>query len=142
MSTVFTWVINTMNTVPSEDGLTDVVDSIEAIRYANNGDYVCTYPVTYKCGKPSSTDFTAYDDLTYNQVCGWLDNGLDVTKIDAHLESTIYIMMYPPTVVLPNPWEPAPTTTSTTTTTTTEAPVTTTTTEAPIYTTTTTNAFV
>jgi hypothetical protein len=111
-----------MNTIPSEDGLNDVVASIEAIRYANNENYVCTCPVVYKCSQPSSTDFIAYSDLTYEQVCLWLDNGIDVVKIDEQLKYTINNMINPPTIVLPNPWIPE------TTTTTTEAPTTTTTT--------------
>lgn len=127
METIFSWVINTMNTKASEDNLTDVVVSVEAIRYAINGDFTCTNPVLYQCSQPSSTDFTAYADLTYDQVCGWLDAGLDLNSIDQKLESNIYLMMNPPTIVLPNPWIPA-----TTTTTTTEAPVSTTTTEVPV----------
>ena len=56
------------------------------------------------CGTPSSTDFTAYPDLTYEQVCGWLDSGLNVVEIDLGLQQ-IDNIINPPVIVLPLPWQ-------------------------------------
>jgi hypothetical protein len=113
MATQFTWEITRMDTKPQEDGLTDVVVALHWIRNAEQivGDEpISVYSYgTMGCATPSATDFTAYPDLTYNQVCGWLDAGLDVVAIDENLQQQIDDIINPPIIVLPNPWAPQPT---------------------------------
>ena len=107
--TDFKWVINQMDTKPTEDGLTDVVVTVHWTRNAEQ--FVGGEPIlvssygTMGCTTPSSTDFTAYPDLTYNQVCSWLDAGLDVEAIDLNLQEQIDNIINPPIIVLPLPWE-------------------------------------
>jgi hypothetical protein len=107
--TTYQWVINQMDTKPTEDGLTDVVVTVHWTRTAEQ--YVGGEPIlvssygTMGCTTPSSTDFTAYPDLTYEQVCNWLDNGLDVPAIDLGLDKQIENIINPPIVVLPLPFE-------------------------------------
>ena len=121
MATTYNWVINQMDTRPQEGQLMDVVIIVHWTRTAEQ--FVGAEPIlvssygTMGCTTPSSTDFTAYPDLTYDQVCGWLDAGLDVPAIDLGLDQQIQNIINPPVIVLPLPWV------STTTTTTTEAPV-------------------
>jgi hypothetical protein len=109
MSTTYQWVINQMDTKPQEDGLTDVVVTVHWTRTAEQ--YVGAEPIlvssygTMGCTTPSSTDFTAYPDLTYEQVCSWLDAGLDVPTIDLGLNKQIEDIINPPIVVLPLPFE-------------------------------------
>lgn len=109
MSTTYQWVINQMDTAPSLDGLTDVVVTVHWTRTAEQ--YVGGEPInvscygTMDCTTPSSTDFTAYPDLTYEQVCGWLDAGLDVASIDLGLDGQIENIINPPIIVLPLPWQ-------------------------------------
>jgi hypothetical protein len=115
MATTYNWVVNQLDTVPSEDGLTDVVKVVNWTRTAEQ--FVGGEPIlvscygTMGCTTPSPTDFTAYPDLTYDQVCGWLDAGLDVPTIDAGLDTQIENIINPPIIVLPLPWasEPIPT---------------------------------
>jgi hypothetical protein len=107
--TTYNWVINQMDTIPQTDGLLDVVFVIHWSRTAEQivgGEpiLVSSYG-TMGCTTPSSTDFTAYPDLTYDQVCGWLDAGLDVVAIDEGLQSQIDNIINPPIIVLPLPWE-------------------------------------
>jgi hypothetical protein len=108
MSTTYNWVINQMDTKPTEDGLTDVVITVHWTRTAEQ--FVGGEPInvscygTMACSTPSSTDFTAYPDLTYEQVCGWLDAGLDVAAIDLGLDGQIENIINPPVIVLPLPW--------------------------------------
>jgi hypothetical protein len=109
MSITYNWVINQLDTKPKENGLTDVVILVywtrtaetffggESILVSSSGRMVCS--------TPSSTDFTAYPDLTYEQVCGWLDSGLDVPAIDLGLDKQIENIINPPVIVLPLPWE-------------------------------------
>lgn len=121
MATTFAWVINQMDTKPQEDGLMDVVVTVHWTRTAE--EFFGGEPInvssygTMGCQTPSSTDFTAYPDLTQAQVESWLDAGLDVTAIDLNLQAQIDNIINPPIIVLPLPWVP------TTTTTTTQAPV-------------------
>lgn len=121
MAITYNWVINQLDTAPSEDGLTDVVKVVHWTRTAEQ--FVGGEPInvssygTMGCATPSATDFTAYPDLTYDQVCGWLNAGLPVAEIDLGLDTQIQNIINPPIIVLPNPWD------TTTTTTTTEAPV-------------------
>ena len=97
-----------MDTKPTEDGLTDVVVTVHWTREAEQ--YVGGEPIlvssygTMGCATPSSTDFTAYPDLTYEQVCGWLDAGLDVANIDLGLANQIENIINPPIIVLPLPF--------------------------------------
>jgi hypothetical protein len=108
MSTTYQWIINELSTAPSEDGLTDVVKVVHYTRTAEQ--YVGGEPINVSCygsmacQTPSSTDFTAYPDLTYEQVCGWLDAGLNVEAIDLGLDGQIENIINPPIIVLPLPF--------------------------------------
>ena len=132
--TNFFWSVYQLDTVPQEGNLIDVVITVHYGRTAVEGEYTAYTYGTMGCQTPSETDFTAYPDLTFEQVCSWLDAGLDVPTIDAGLQQNIDNQINPPVIVLPLPWVPEPTTTTTTT----MAPpppeptTTSTTTEAPI----------
>ena len=104
MSTIYQWVINQLDTAPSEDGLTDVVKVVHWTRTAQQVDINVYSYGTMGCTTPSETDFTAYPDLTYDQVCVWLDAGLDVVSIDLQLDQQIENIINPPIVVLPLPF--------------------------------------
>ena len=108
MSATYYWVIESMQTAPSLDGLTDVVVCVNWRRSATTiVDEKTYYTDVYgamACQTPSSTDFTAYPDLTYEQVCGWLDAGLDVPALDANLDGQIENIINPPIVTLPLPF--------------------------------------
>ena len=119
MTTTYEWVVSQMDTAPSLDGLTDVVVTVHWRRNAVAIDGDKTYFAdTFDkmvCVTPSETDFTAYPDLTFEQVCGWLDAGNNVEALNANLDTQIENQINPPIIVLPNPWDVQPTTSSTTT---------------------------
>ena len=106
--TEYQWIVNQMNCVPQEGQLMDVVQTVHWTRTATQ--YVGAEPIfvsvygTMACATPSSTDFTAYPDLTYEQVCGWLNAGLDVPALDANLDQQIENIINPPIVTLPLPF--------------------------------------
>jgi hypothetical protein len=104
MSTTYQWVINQLDTAPSEDGLTDVVKVVNWTRKAQDGEINVSVYGSMGCTTPSETDFTAYPDLTYEQVCGWLDAGLDKEAIDLGLDKQIENIINPPIIVLPLPF--------------------------------------
>ena len=128
MAIIYNWVVSAMDEYPTTpDNLTDVVFIVHWRRNATDvvGDktYFADVYGVLNVPAPSPEDFTPYPDLTFDQVCGWLDAGLDVPAIDAGLAVQIENLINPPVVSLPLPWDVSPSTTSTTTT---EAPITTT----------------
>ena len=109
MLTTYKWIIGDyLPTAPSEDGLTDVVKSVNWIREASAVVYDKVYSVTsygvYWCGAPNPDDFTAYDTLTQADVEKWLNDGLDVLAIDKALDIKLDQLISPPIVNLPVPW--------------------------------------
>lgn len=106
----YSWIFtnDSLDTAPSEDGLTDVVKTVHWRRRATETVEEKTYTVdsygTMACGAPSETDFTAYPDLTEPQVVGWLEAGLDVLAIDAGLATQIENLINPTIINLPLPW--------------------------------------
>ena len=102
--TTYNWVINQMDTIPKEGTLLDVVSVIHWSRIATQDEIVVSSYGTMNCTTPSETDFTAYPDLTYQQVCLWLENGLDTETIDLNLDKQIENIINPPIIVLPLPF--------------------------------------
>ncbi len=106
--TTYKWIVNQMNEIPSIDGLTDVVSVVHWTRVADT--FIGGEPLSVSvygsmaCSQPSETDFTAYPDLTYEQVCSWLDAGLDVPALDANLDIQIENIINPPVITLPLPF--------------------------------------
>ena len=98
------WVVSQLDTAPSEDGLTDVVKTVHYRYQGQDEQYFAEVYGTMACATPSDTDFTAYEDLTYEQVCAWLEAGLDVEALDTNLASQIEYQKNPPIVNLPLPW--------------------------------------
>lgn len=104
MAVEFSWIVVELDTIPQTEGLNDVVATVHWRRNAIDGAYFTDDYGAMTCPTPSSTDFTAYPDLTQAQVESWLESGLDVTTIDAKLLNNIEIQKNPPIVVLPLPW--------------------------------------
>ena len=104
--TNFFWSVYQLDTAPTLDGLSDVVITVHYGRTAVEGEYTSYSYGTMGCATPSETDFTAYPDLTFEQVCGWLENGLDTASIDAGLVANIENQINPPVVVKNLPWVP------------------------------------
>lgn len=112
MITEYNWVVSQMDTKPQEGNLNDVVSTVHWRRVATAVDDEKTYNAevygAMGCPSPSETDFTAYPDLTFEQVCGWLEDSNDVEALDANLDGQIENQINPPIIVLPNPWDEAP----------------------------------
>jgi hypothetical protein len=121
MAIIYNWVVSAMDEYPTTpDDLTDVVFNVHWRRNATDivGDitYFADVYGSLSVPAPSPEDFTPYPDLTFEQVCGWLEAGLDTAAIDAGLAVQIENLINPPVVSLPLPWatpEPTPPTTET-----------------------------
>jgi hypothetical protein len=98
------WVIKWLDCIPKEGEMLNVVTVVHWIRLAQQDDIQVSNFGTMNCASPSNTDFTAYPNLTYEQVCGWLENGLDVAALDLNLEQQIANIINPPIVSPPLPF--------------------------------------
>jgi hypothetical protein len=98
------WLISQMDTALSEDGLTDVVKTVHWRYEGKDGEYTAEVYGAMACATPSETDFTAYEDLTYEQVCEWLVAGNNVEAMDLNLATQIENLKNPPIVNLPLPF--------------------------------------
>jgi hypothetical protein len=100
----YNWVISQLDTAPSLDGLTDVVKTVHWRYQAQDAEYFADVYGSMNCATPSETDFTAYPDLTEDQVITWLEAGNDVEALKANLDLQIENQKNPPIVNLPLPW--------------------------------------
>jgi hypothetical protein len=98
------WLISQMDTAPSEDGLTDVVKTVHWRYEGKDAEYTAEVYGAMACATPSETDFTAYEDLTYEQVCEWLVAGNNVEAMDLNIATQIENLKNPPIVNLPLPF--------------------------------------
>jgi hypothetical protein len=98
------WVVVQMDTAPSEDTLTDVVKRVHYRYEGTEEQYFADIYGVLSCETPSETDFTAYEDLTYEQVCQWLEAGLNTEAMNENLATQIENLKNPPIVNLPLPF--------------------------------------
>jgi hypothetical protein len=104
MTVTITWVIESMQTVPSVDGHTNVVVSANWRCIGVDGNYSASNYGSVTFASPGNP-FTNYADLTQAQVLGWVwTSGVDQTAVEASVTSQVELLVNPPVIVLPNPW--------------------------------------
>lgn len=102
--TKFKWIISAMECIKKDGDLQDVVITIHW-RYLAERDEVSTdmYGAT-SMPLPTGEDFTPYEDLTKDQVTGWLTNVLDVDAMEESLDKQLELIINPLNVTLPPPF--------------------------------------
>jgi hypothetical protein len=103
--TEFNWIISAMECIKNEGDLQDVVITIHW-RYQATKDEVSadTYGAV-SMPLPTGENFTPYEELTKEQVCGWLEATLDVEQMQENLEKQLDLLINPTNVTLPPPFE-------------------------------------
>jgi hypothetical protein len=101
----FTWTVTQLDCYPQAEGQTDVVFTVHWTCSGTNGTYngsvYSTCNVTYVAGTP----YTPYDQLTQNQVLGWIwASGVDQASAEAAVQAQINNQINPPVVSPPLPW--------------------------------------
>ena len=103
------WIINQMDSLPSDGDLKDFVINVHWNRNAketiNKKEYYSSVYGAKSFLKNDVSDFIPYEDLTYEIVCSWLDSTLDTQALDLNLDTQIDNQVNPPIVVLPLPFE-------------------------------------
>jgi len=105
VATVFTWTVTALDCYPQAEGQTDVVFVVHWTCSGTDGTYngsvYSTCSVTYVAGTP----YTPYDQLTQNQVLGWIwSSGVDKASAEAAVQSQIDNAKNPPVVSPALPW--------------------------------------
>lgn len=108
--TNFYWQIVSMPAYTKIDGLVDLVFQVNWLCNAVDGapDALGSFsasstgsvPVTYTADSP----YTPYDQLTQEQVWGWINPSIDRPEIEANLQAMIDAQKTPTVVAPPLPW--------------------------------------
>jgi hypothetical protein len=102
------WEIAALDCKPSVDTLTDVVSTIhwrkKATEVVDDKTYVSNTYGACTVGAPDAENFTAFADLTEEEVIAWLEDTLDVEAIDNALDAKIDTQKNPPIVTKKAPW--------------------------------------
>jgi hypothetical protein len=98
-----------MYTEPTLDGLADVVVQIAWNRVGvltqDGKTYTATILGVLNCTPPDPISFVPYQDLTFQDVCDWLDQSYDLDELNTRIDKQIAGQMVTEPVVLPNPWD-------------------------------------
>jgi hypothetical protein len=102
------WVIATLDCKPLEDTMEDVVSVIhwrkKATEVVDDKTYTADTYGACTVGAPDAENFTAFADLTEEEVIAWLEATLDVEAIDNALDAQIDTQKNPPIVTKKAPW--------------------------------------
>ena len=101
----YSWVIAALDCKVNEGNLQDVVYTVHW-RYRatdENGITAETYGAQAVL-PPSEEDFTPYNELTKEQVVGWLEASMDVSSMDLYLDNQIELIVNPVDVTPPLPF--------------------------------------
>jgi hypothetical protein len=103
--TTYIWNVNQMDTVPSEDGLSDVVVVAHWQCMGTSGDYFAQVYGTCTFTLDTSKEFIPYDSLTLQEVLDWCwSTSVDKAATEANVNTQIENLINPPIIVLPLPW--------------------------------------
>ena len=103
------WVISAMECRVHEENMDDVVIIVhwryQARELHEEKEYFAETYGAASVGMPDPENFTPYDQLTKEQVVGWLEEELDVEQMNASLQENINLQINPVTVTLPPAWQ-------------------------------------
>ena len=107
MTTVYQWTIQALDCKPEEDGKTNVVVTAHWSVSATDGTNSAGVYGTQTFTLTGESAFTPFEDLTQDQVVGWVQEsmGIDaVTALQENLDSQIENKINPPIVTKSAPW--------------------------------------
>lgn len=111
MTATINWTVTAMDCYPKADNQTDVVFTVHwtcsGTQTANDTTYTGSVYSTTGVPAPEGS-FTPYDQLTQNQVLGWVwANGVDKAATEAAVQQQIDNQIHLPVVNPPLPWAQA-----------------------------------
>jgi hypothetical protein len=107
LNITYNWNFNPLECYPTESGQTDVVFNVHWQLYATTGSYGASSIGVQRVGPLDTGSFTPFEELTKEQVQGWIVDSMGTGSVDAmytSLATQIENQINPPTVTLPAPW--------------------------------------
>ncbi len=87
--TEFTWTFTTFEVALSEDGLTNVVKSINWTIRGNDDGVIDSVTASTGLGAPNTASFTNYDDITEQWAIDAVSSVIDIEAIKAGIQASI-----------------------------------------------------
>ena len=113
MAVTYFWTINPLNAYPTASGETDVVFTahwqLHAQEIANEVTWSATSIGTAPIPLHSGSAFTPFEQLTLDQVTGWVTESLGTGSVESMKEGLaqqIANQINPPVLTLQSPWLP------------------------------------
>jgi hypothetical protein len=116
----YSWTINPLEAYPTASSETDVVFLAHWQFHATTSSYSALLIGAQSLIYSSGSAFTSFNDLTLEQVTGWVTESMgsgSVDRMKENLAAQIVNQIKPPSVTLTSPWLNTTTTSTTTTTT-------------------------
>ena len=107
MATTYTWGFPQLGVVYDEDGMMNVIQTVNWTLTATDGDYSAYCYGSVGLSAPSPATFTPYEDVTEAQVQAWTEEALGAEQVDAYktnLANQIEAQKNPTGGNLPPPW--------------------------------------
>lgn len=109
MAIVYDWVVEQMSAYPQYEGEQDVVFTVYWRLNGTDGGYAATVYGSVGVSYNPQTPFTPYENLTQEQVIGWVKEALNTGKVkvadyEASIAKQIEDQKNPPVVTPPLPW--------------------------------------
>ena len=102
----YKWTISALESSPNESGLSKVVKSVHW-RYSATDEEsektVDLYGVT-EMDAPYLPNYIPYEDLTFEIVCTWLENKVNVSNLQLNLQMRLEEVINPRTILDSNPF--------------------------------------
>jgi len=113
MATTYFWTINPLECYPTASGESDVVFTahwqLHAQEIVNEVTYSAQAIGTAAIPLHSGSAFTPFEQLTLDQVTGWVEESMGTGSVEAYkagLAQNIANQIVPPVVTLQSPWLP------------------------------------
>jgi hypothetical protein len=108
MANTYQWAVNSMTAYPDIDGRQDVVFQVAWVCSGTDGTYNAAEYGSVNLTLDPSAPFTPYNELTLEQVNGWVQGALGpdgVAAVLANIDNNLAAQAAPPaTVSPPLPW--------------------------------------
>lgn len=107
MSVVYTWIISQLDCIPNEDGYQNVVQTVHWRLDGTEDGYGGNVYGTAVLPGPGQP-FTNYEDLTQDQIVGWVEEALGperVLQFQENIVQQIANQVNPSIVTPPLPWQ-------------------------------------
>lgn len=100
----YTWLINALEYAPELDGLAKVIVAVHWTYLGEKDGITQSVYGAQPVGKPDEEHFIPFEDITEDEVIGWLESELDVPAMQRNLAEQIENIINPKIITDNNPF--------------------------------------